>query len=307
MASLASVADPDRTGSHHVAAAKVRSAGRAARMPAAPARPRNAVLVRREAQARRSVAALRDRAVPVRPNPRMSRLRVAARPNPPSGPRRSPAPHRLRPRARRSRLPLSEPSHLRRPSDRLAPLPRSANGTGIVPPASVPGSSPLPPKHPQARQPRQLRLRRLSPQHLRPRPSSGLPQARPARPMRSGPPGRVTRSARIASAPVTSVLARMRPPRPLPPRLPHLRRQQQHLRLRRLPQRLRQPALLRLPPLPQPRHLQREPSRRHQLRPHRLRLHLSRQRLPPPSRWMPPASGSTTCAASAGSVVKAAG
>jgi|GEM_PF-6465473 len=286
-----------------VAAARVRSAGRGVRMQAAPAPPTMAPPAHRAAQARRSVAVLTDRAAPAPPSPRMLRLRVAARRNPPSAPCRLPARHRRRLRVRhRGNLRNAPVRPLRHPSDRLARQPRSVNGS-----ASVPGSRHLQPQHHQARRPLQLRLQRLSPHRLRHRPSSGLPQARPARPMRSARPGRVTRSARIASAPVTSVPARMLPPRPLPRRRLHRPLPQpplQHPRLRRLRQRLRQHGRSRLRPLPRLRRPQRELNRRHL---HRPRRHLSRQRLPQPSRWTPPASASRTCAASVVSAVRAAG
>lgn len=282
-------------------------------MRAAPVLPRTAARVHRAAQARRSVAVPTDRAAPAPPNPRMLRRRVVARRRPPSGPFRPPAPHRLRLRARRSRLPQSAPSlRPRRLSARPARLPRSANGIAIVQPASASarGSSRLRPKRLRAPRLPPLRLRRLSRTHLRPRPSSGLPQAPHARPMRSAPPVRVTPSDRTVSAPVTSAPARMRLPRPLPRRRLHRLLQQlllQRLRLRPLRQRRRQRGPSRLRPLLRPRPPQREPSRRHQPRLLRARLRLSRQRLPRPSRLTLPACASRTCAASGGSVGRAGG
>lgn len=259
-----------------------RSAGRAARMPAAPAPRRSAVSARR--------------AAPAQPNPRM--LRGAARRSLPSGPHRRPGRHRPLRRVLPSRLPQNAPVlRPRHPSDRRARLPKSVNGIAIAPPpiASALGSSRLPPKHRQARQPR-----RLSRPHLRPRPSSGLPQAPLARLMQSAPPGRVTPSdlTATASAPAISVPGRTHPPRPQPPRLPRqqpLRRRHQLLR-RRGPSRLRQ--LLRLP-------LQRGPSPR--LQPHPSRLNHAVRRHQRPSRSTRLASASTTYAASAGSAVKATG
>ncbi len=306
---------------HLGAAVKVRNAGKAARMPAAPAPRKMAARVRREAQARPNVAVLSLRAAPAQPNPRTLRLRVVVRRSPPSGPRRPPARYRPRLRAPRSSLPQSGPSlPLRRPSGRVAQLPRNANGIVIVPPASARGSS-----HQRPKPLRPRRLRRLSRQHRRPRPSSGLPQARPAqptrsvrlaRPMRRGRLGRVTRSDRTASALVTSVLARTRPPRPplrrhphrLPRRLLPLLRQRLLRRPRRQPLRQRGPSRLRQRPLllpPQHGRSRRLRLLSHRARSHRPRPHLSRPLLPPPSRWMLPASASRTCAGNAGSVVRA--
>ncbi len=286
-----------RMGTRHVADARARSAGRVDRMRVAPEPPRSVAHARRAAQARRNEAAQMHRGAPAQPIPRMPRRHAAARRSPPSGPRRPPVQHRPRLRAPRSRLPQSGISlPPRRQSVRPARLPRSVNGS-----ANVPVSNRLPPERRPAR-----RLRRLSRLHLRPRPSSGRPRAHPVRPMRSGQPGQVTPSDRTASVLATSVLAGTHLPRPQPRRLPRRplpQRPLQHPLLRRLhllrqqrgPSRPRQPLPLLL--------RQREPSRRH---PHRARPHLSRQRLPRPSRWILPASASKTCAASGGSVVRAA-
>lgn len=274
-----------------VAAPRAKSAGRAAKMPAAPVHPRNAAPVRREAQVRRNVVAPMDRAAPAQPIPRMPRLRGGARRSQQSGPHRLPAQYRLLPPARQSRLPQNVPGlPPRRRNDRRARHPKSA---------SAHGRRHLPPEHRRAR-----RLRQLNRPHLRVQPSSGLPQALPDRPMRSGRPVRVTRSDRTASAPVTSVLARTHPPRPQPRQFLRLPLQRQRPRLRRLRplHRQRAPHRRRQHPLLLPR--RREPSRRHQ---HRPRRHLSRQPLPRPSRWILPASASRTCAASGASVVRAAG
>lgn len=293
-----------RMATRPVADVRVRNAYRVARMRAAPALPRSAVSARPAAQARRNVAVPTRHAAPARPNPRMLRLRVAARRNPPSGPRRPRVRHQPRLHARRSRLPQSARSlPPRRPSALpVRPL-RSANGTGIVRPASVRGSNLPQPKRRQAR-----RLRQLSRPHLQPRLSSGLPQAPRGRPMQSAPPVPVTPSDRTGSAPVTSVPARIRPPRPQPRRRPHQPRQRlhrRHPRLQHLRRRRRQPGPSRLRQLPQLLPPQRAPCLR--LRLHRSRPRLSRQLLPRASRWMRPASVSRTCVAIAASVAKAAG
>jgi hypothetical protein len=297
-----------RMVTHPVAAARVRSADRVAKMRAAPAPPRMVGRALRAAQARRNVVVLARRAALAQLNPRMPRLRVAARHSPPSGPRRPPARHRPRLRAPLRGHPQSARSlPPRRPNAPPARPPRSAKGTAIVRLVSVRDSNRLRPKR---RLRRLLRLRQLSRQRRQPQPSSGPPLGRLARRMLNAPPGQVTPSDRTVSVPVTSAPARMRPPRPPLRRRPH-RPLPQLLRLHPLPphlrRQLRQRGPSRLQPLPRLRRPQREPSRRHQPRLHRPRLRPSRQRLPQPSRWMLPASASRICAANAGNVVKAAG
>lgn len=259
-----------------------RSAGRAARMPEAPEPPRSGGSAHPAAPARRNAAVLRGHADPARLNPMRLRRHVAARRSLASGPRRLPARHRPRLRAPRRLLQNARslpPRHLSVLPDRP---PRSASGTVIVPPPNALDSSHL---LPEPR--REHRLRRRSRPHLRPRPSSGLRRVRLVRPMRSGPPARVTPSDQtvIASAPAISVPGRTRPPRPQPRRLP---------RLPRRPLLRRRHRLLR----------QRGPSLRHQSRPRR---NLGRQPPPRPSRWMRPAFESRIFVASVGSAVKAIG
>lgn len=290
-----------------------RSADKAARTQVVPPLPpRNVVSARRGVQARPSVVqAPLSAAPPTRreaPAPRSLRKRRAhgaTRPSPPSGRRRLPAQLRPLQPGRRSRRPQS--AHCLPPRRLSAPLarpPRSVNGTATAPPPSaiVLDSQHLPPRPLRALRLRRQRLRhrRLNRQRLRPRHSSGLPQVRLARPMRSGPPARETPSGLTASA--GSVRPRMRPPRPRPQRL--LRRPHHQLRppplrhplLRRLPPPLRQPLRpqLRLPP----RHRlpQREPSL--QLRLHPRRSRRASRLHPQPSRSIRPVFASRICAIS---------
>lgn len=238
----------------------------------------------------RADSVVEDRAALLKPPaPLAQRVRMRARlrlvPTVNRGRRRSARRHR-KPRPDRAQLPLNGRNRLRmRPPDRSVPPLRSASkppASGLLPNARVRNKRriPLPvPPHPLLA--RQLRQRR-------PR-NSALRRARLVRRRPTDRAGTI-REHRTSSAPHRHRL--------LPPsNRPHLGR-----RLRQ--PRLRHPPLHRLSPARRRRLLRPPPPRRRHDRAQRHQVPLWRH----PPRHSPsirPVCGSTTCAASAGSAVKA--